>query len=374
MVELRLPGSTAPVPEVRLPARRVWAVPTRVAGRCQVERLPVVLAAAERLEIEADVRFSGEEIDTRLLSGLVVSAHQLDAGGKTLRQDPLAAGRRQGLRRGALEVSPEAARVLVEVRAGGALLLPAVPIRVLRAGDDLGGLEAYGEGLSQAGERVVLACRALGPLAPVGERPAGASWERLGVLDDLCTAVDAPGATLLPERVIGTSWPEPPAVFRETVSDAADGGTLPAVAKFAALQRLLEMRVEAVILSVGAADLRRGRPAREICQDLLFLAQATAAAGARPILLALPPLPGVPAAESRQAALLCKELAWRLEIPVIDAHSGELLNVLATDAFAATFSAAAGQVALAGPGDRGREWLYGLMDRALVDLGKAHGL
>jgi hypothetical protein len=373
-IELRLPGSTAPTADIRLPGRPVWAVPTRVAGRCQVGRLPVVLAAAERLEIEADVSFSEDGIDPRLLSRMVVSARQLDADGKTLRQETLGAGRRSSLHIGSLELTPNAARVLVEVRASETLLLPAVPIRLRRGGDDLRGLEASGEALSQAGERAVLVCRPLEPLRPVGKPPAGAGWQRLGILDDLCTAVEAPGANLLPERLIGKSWPAPPAVFRETVSANADGGVLPVVAKFAALQRLLEMRVEAIVLSVGAADLRRGRPARDLCQDLLFLAQASAAAGATPILLALPPLPEVAAADSRQAALLCKELAWRLEIPVIDAHSGERLQVLATEAFADTFSIAAGQVMLAGPSDRGREWLYGLMDRALADLEKAPGL
>ena len=45
-----------------------------------------------------------------------------------------------------------------------------------------------------------------------------------------------------------------------------------------------------------------------------------------------------------------------------------------TDNFADTFSAAAGQVALGGPSDRGREWLYALMDKAIADLEKAPGL
>ncbi len=372
-VDLRLPTAAASALAVHLPARPIWAVPTRVSGRCQVGPLPAVLAAAERLEIVAAVSFAEEGIDPRLLRRMAVRARQLDAGGQTLRQDALADGTPGGARVGALELSPTVARLVVEVRAAETLLLPAVVIRVLRAGDNLRGLEASGETLSQAGERVVLHCGPLQPLPVPGQGSAGTRWERLGVLDDLCTAVDAPGATLLPERVIGTSWAKPPAVFRETVGAAADQGTLPAVARFAALQRLLEMRVEAVVLCVGAADLRRGRPAREICQDLLFLAQAVAAAGARPILLALPPLPGVPAAESRQAALLCKELAWGLQTPVIDAHSGERLSVLATDAFADTFTAA-GPVALAGPNDRGREWLYGLMDRAITDLGKSRGL
>jgi hypothetical protein len=372
-VDLRLPGSSAPPLEVRLPARPVWVLPARTAGRCQVAGVPAVLAAAEPLTVEAEVGFPGADLDPRLLSGVSVSARQVDAGGKTLRQQSLGTGGGPGRHTAALELAPNAARVLVEACAGGALLAPAVPIRVLHAGSDLRGLEAWGQGLAQAGDRVVLSCRPLEPLRPDRQRPPRASWTRLGIVDDLCTIVDAPGASLLPERVIGKAWPEPPVIFRESIRADADAGALPTVAKFAALQHLLEMRLDAVILSVGAADLRRGRTGREISQDLLFMAQATAAAGTVPVLLALPPLPGVPPETSRQAALLCKELAWQLDIPVIDAHSGEHLNVLPTETFADTFSAAAGQVALSGPGDRGREWLYGLMDRAIVDLGKARG-
>jgi hypothetical protein len=370
-VELRPQGGSGTPAEVRLPARPVWVPPSRMAGTCRVTDLPPVLAASEPLRIEAEVTVvrrpdPDDEVDPRLLGRLSVVARQTDSGGKTLRADRLGPG--TGRCSGSLVLDPGTTRVLVEVWADGCVVLSPTPIRLLRGGDDLGGLEALGHGLYQAGEAVVLLC---GPMAAL-PRPAGQasalSWQRLGLLDDLCTAICAPGAALLPEKVLGQSWSRRPAVFRETVPESDSSGALSSVARFPALVRLLEMRPDAVLLLVGAADRRRGRPASETSRDLLFLAQAVSAARALPVLVALPPLPGVAAEESRQAALLCKELAWRLSIPVIDAHSGERLRALAGETFAGTFATPDGLVALAGPNDRGREWLYGLMDEAVADL------
>jgi len=367
-VELALPEGTS----LRLPARPVWAPPERRTGTCRLGDLPPVVAASAPLPLAVSVSLGDDEADPRLLSRTTVVARQTDAAGKTLSELPVGSGR-PGSCQGDLALLPETARVMIEVRADGALLLPALPVRVLRGGDDLTGLRAAGDALFQAGERVVLACRPLTALPAPAGRVADGACERLGILDDLCATLDAPGAALLPERVLGQSWRPPPAVFRESLADGVGDGVLPGVAKFAALARLLEMRPDTLVLAVGAADLRRGRPAREVSRDLLFLAQAAAAAGARPVLLALPRLPGVPAAESREAAILCKELAWELRAAVIDAHSAERLDGLAANEFAGTFAVADGHIALAGPNDQGRQWLCNLLDRSLADLGRARG-
>jgi len=370
-VDLRQAGNAGTPTEVCLPTRTVWVPPTRVAGTCRLLGVPPVVAATEGLPLHAELAFGDDEVDPRLVKQLKVLARQVDRTGKSLAEDVLGTG--AGRFSASIALADGAARVLVEVRAGKAVLLPPLPIRVLRSGDDLHGLEAMGQGLYQAGEHVVLACRPMESLTPARERASPSGWRRLGVLDDLCTPVDAPGASLVPERTIGQTWPEPPLVFRETVPDSDQTGALPSVVRFPALVRLLEMRPDAVLLLVGAPDLRHGRSVREISRDLLFLAQAVSAAGAVPIVVALPALPGVPAAESRQAALLFKELAWRLAVPAVDGHSGERLRVLAGGTFADTFATAEGHVALAGPNDHGREWLYGLMDQAVADLRRTRG-
>jgi len=64
-----------------------------------------------------------------------------------------------------------------------------------------------------------------------------------------------------------------------------------------------------------------GLPAEDLCLHLLFLAQATQAAGAVPVLMTLPPVPGIPRSDLRKAALLTMELAYSLGLPVIDAYS-----------------------------------------------------
>ena len=366
-------------PEVRLPARRVAAAPQRLAGHCRLGALPTVVAAAEPLPLTASVTFASfrdpaQELDPRLLRQLEVVARQADNGGQTLREDSLALGR-PGTYAGEVALRTETTRVLVEVRLSGLRLLPPATVRVLRASADLAGLEARGDALFQAGERVVLACRPLGLLGG-GEtaRTPPRPWERLALLDDLCATVDAPGARLLPERAIGQHWQPQLIVFRESSGEGIDTGTRPEVARLPALVRLLEMRPEAVMLAVGAADLRAGRPPRDLCRDLLFMAQAVSAAGACPILVALPGLPEVPAEESRRAALLCMELAWRLSVPVMDANSGERLDLLGGQTFAETFAVSEGQLALAGPNDRGRQWLCALMEQTIVAAQKARGL
>lgn len=363
---------TAAAEAIRFPARPVCVGPERLRGSCRVGDLPVVVAASAPLPLDVTVSLGEEGPDPRLLARTTVLARQTDAAGKTLSETPIGSGR-PGACRGDVVFLPGAAAVMIEARVDGALLLPAIPVRLRRAGDDLRGLTAAGEGLFQSGERVILACRPLVTLPTTPPRLAAGSGERLGILDDVCATLDAPGAELLPERVLGQSWRQPPVVFRESLTDGVGDGAVPSVAKFAALARLLEMRPDTLILAVGASDLRRGRTAREICRDLLFLAQAAAAAGAMPVLLALPELPGVAAAESREAAILCKELSWQLGIGVIDAHSAERLDGLAAGNFAGTFAIAEGRIPLAGPNDQGREWLCGVMDRALADLGATRG-
>lgn len=370
-VEVRFRGGSGAARGISLPARAVWVPPVRAAGVCRVHELPVVLAAAETLQFEAEVSFAGEDLDERVLSRLEVIARQEDAGGKPIAETGLGQG--AGRRPAAVPLAERAARVLITVRAGGIPVLPPVPIRVLHAGDDLRGLEARGRGLFQGGENAVLACRPLERVAPAHGWPGSADWQRLGILDDLCTPVEAPGASLLPEQVFGQAWGRKPALLRETVPEADRTGTLPAAARFPALARLLDLRPDAVLLVTGGPDLRSGRTAGDLCRDLLFLAQAVAASGAVPVLVALPPLPGVAPALSREAALRCKELAWRLGVPAVDAYSGERLAVLAGETFADTFVTPEGHVPLAGPNDRGREWLYGLLDRAVADLRPTRG-
>ncbi|NLF17486.1 MAG: hypothetical protein GX595_09530 [Lentisphaerae bacterium] len=361
--EAVLPAEAPAATAVRLPGRPAWGSPLRLRATCQIDTLPPVLAASSPLPLQVTVTVGDDDSDERLRAVTRVLARQVNAAGESLSESTIGAGR-PGVCRGEVVLHPEAVRLSLEVRAGGALLTPAQVVRVVRSDAGLSGLRAAGVSLFQEGERAVLVCQPLRALPPGPTEPAG----RLGLLDDICAILETPGASLLPERLVGQSWTPPALVLRESLSDGVGDGVLPGVEKFAALARLLEMRPDTVVLAVGAADLRRGRPVAEVCRDLLFLAQACAAAGARPVLLALPELPGVPPATSRQAALLCKELAWRLGCAVIDAHSAERRGGLAGEAFAATFSVAGGRIALAGPNDRGREWLCQLMDRALADL------
>ncbi|MBN2449867.1 MAG: hypothetical protein JXR77_05730 [Lentisphaeria bacterium] len=369
----RLPGAVVRVEgggegagTLRFPPRPLWLNARRVHGSLRLGAGPAVIAASGPLRMSLELSLAGD-VEPALVGRLGVVGVLLDRSGKEVGSVPIASGR-LGRMEAAVPVDASPARIRFDVSAEGIPLVRSAYLTVLRPGNDLDGLTAAGESLFLGGERVVLACRPLEPLPSVGGM-AGAEGLplRIGILDDFLTTQDAPGAMLLPEQTLGRDWPVPPAVFRESVVSAGEGGVRADVDLFRAFARLLELRPDVVVLAAGAADARRGRRPEEVCQRLLFLAQASAAAGADPVLVALPGLPAVPVPFSKRNALLCKELAWHLRTAVVDAHSRDLLDHGRSDSFLDQFATPGRRLPLSVPNDQGRRWLYALLDETVAE-------
>ena len=131
--------------------------------------------------------------------------------------------------------------------------------------------------------------------------------------------------------------------------------------KFSCLGPALAEDAQVVLWAVGVNELRAGLRAEDICLHLLFLAQAAHAAGALPVLMTLPPIPGLPAAELRRTALLTKELAYKLGTPVVDAYSAAKIKGTSSGCFDGFFLGRNNIVSLVAPNDTGRKWLCQLV-------------
>jgi hypothetical protein len=100
----------------------------------------------------------------------------------------------------------------------------------------------------------------------------------------------------------------------------------------------------------------------------LFLAQATLARGALPVLVNVPPLPDISQETSRAAALEVKRIGHSLGVPVVDLYSRSLANGQGVGAFARFFYASTESIPLRTLNNEGRLWLCEIVREYLLNL------
>ena len=348
---------------LRFPPRHAFEPPTTFALAARVLEAPPVLSAGQPFAA-AGVLDALADVSPELAARLTLRWRQHDAVGGVLRsgETPCNAERVGAETPFSIPLDGNARRLEFTLALDGLEVAPTRRLRVLRPADSMAGLRAVGRSLFVGRERALLVCdplRPLPPLAPAARRGA----PHLVILDDFWAALSGPEATLRPETVLGEKLPR--AVFRLAVPQGLANGAAEDLRKFDLLPALLERRPDATLLALGWDDLRGGGSALELGRHLLFLAQAAHARGARPLLLALPSLPGVAPDAVRESALLVKELGLRLEIPVVDAFSAERLGRFDGGPFSRYFAAAGGAVTLPTPNDAGRQRLCDLVMQVL---------
>ncbi len=348
-----------------LPSRTVWVPPVLMAPVIRVGGLPSVLAAEQALTFSVSIELA-EDVRTRVGAALHVTCCQLDAGGQTVAEQVLEGAATGGAShpvRVALHSRAVAIRVACAVE-GAAVALPR-QIRIVRPGSVQADIVPRGGGLFVGREPAVLVCDPLVPLTRERPERPDQGVKALVLVDDFWAGSSGPDAALLPEDWLGAS-PFPLARrFAICASDAMCAA--PELRKFGALHAALSAEARGVVWSVGFSDLAAGRDALDVCLHLLFLAQATSARGAVPVLFALPDLPGVARSETRRVALHTKELAWRLGVPVIDAFSRARQEEEAGKPFADFFQSLDGRASLLTPNDEGRAWLCQVFQEELAE-------
>jgi hypothetical protein len=365
-----LPAGTLPAIRVpfgddslTFPARHAWDPPTTFDVDVRLVEGPVVLSSGQAYpaRIRLD-RLDHLPADTALKMRLRWTLQ--DALGKVLDSGelPCEASQVGDVTAFDVPISDDTHRVEFELRLAGLEVGRRRAFRVLRPADTLAGLRASGRSLFLGDERAVLVCA---PLATLPELPPSArkGAPHLYILDDFWATASGPEATLRPEKVLGEALPE--AVFRFPASEDLAPGASGELRKFALLPALVESRADAVLLAVGWEDLKAGSTGRELCRQLLFLAQAAHAHNMRATLLALPTLPDMEPKTLREGALLVKELGLRLGVPVVDAFSAEQLGFFDNKPFSTYFAAAGGTVTLTTPNDAGRQRLCDLVRQVL---------
>ncbi len=355
---------------VSLPGYTVWGPVRLAAPALELRDLPVVLPPGAPLTASCAIldvppplvpTFAKNDAlrwETRNRSGKTLSSGTIPpespAGDTRFLRAPLtSAARSLALRLEAGGIVPAAPPVIVE------LLCPDKPVP---------SLTLRGNRLLVDGAPAVL--RPLPDLTvhdqPPGVRaPAGPA--RLAVVDDFWAVASAPDALVRPEAGLAELLGVPADYYGVDTPDFV--GSVRRLRKFALLGPATAGRGSAVLWAVGAADLEAGRSPVELCLDLLFLAEASQAAGCIPILCTLPPLPGIEPATIREAALLIKELAFRLRVPVVDFYSKTLLDYPGSSRnFSSTFRTFDGRIGLRTPNDRARIWLTRVTADALKSV------
>jgi hypothetical protein len=357
---------------LKVPVRSGW-FPLEVADpRLELLTTPACLVTGDRLALPFRLTGLPGELATALGESAVVSWVLLDREG-----GPLATGTVPAPVAGAsalIEVDSRDDMQAVELSCwapGAGLLTPRLSVQVLRPADSFSGLEARGERLYRNGVPVVLLARPLGPWVgdrghPGSRAPETEPVAGLRIVDDFWAVAAGPEATILPEEWLARSGGITASRIQITASRCI--GVVPELRKFTALEQVFAAPADWVLWAIGAEDARAGVPASAVCKQLLFLAQATKAHGATPLLLALPALPGGSWERARETALLIKELALTLQVPVVDAYSRSVLERDTIGEFQAGFRCADGRMGLSTPNNRGRTWLCRLVEETLVSV------
>jgi len=351
-----------------LPERRVWLRPSVVAPKLRLGPLPPVLAADKALTVPVSVELASELL-TSFEGRLTVDWRQSGPAGRVLASgaaDAPAPGKIL-----TLEIPLHRSATLLELTyaAAGAPLTRSSAICVLHPQSTFDDLLAHAAGLFREGRPAVLVANPLKRLrtaAPAGNGGAEADGE-LVIVDDFWAVALGPNADVFPEKWLARSGAT--AVSRHSITDRGGDGAARPVRKFSLLGKILAEPGGVVLWAVGANEERAGLDPEEICLHLLFLAQATHAAKRRPVLMALPSIPDVPEARSRRVALLTKELAYKLGVPVVDAYSRAKKEKESLGGFADLFCSYDRTISLATPNNVGRVWLCRLLEEGLTQTG-----
>jgi hypothetical protein len=361
-----LPAETLPAIRVpfgdavlEFPERHAWLAPTTFDVEARLAEGPVVLSADQPYPATVclDTLY---ELPADTANRLRIRWDVLALDGKSLRSGevPCRADREGAETSFEIPIPAHARRAELRILLDGLEVAPRQGFRLLRPGDSPVGLRVAGRSLFLGHERAILVCEPLGPLPAVPPSTRKGA-PHLVILDDFWATSSGPEATVRPETVLAKALPY--AVFRlSPVADRAIGAAAP-LGKFGLLPSLLEQRADAALFALGWQDLQAGASGEELCRHLLFLVQAAQAHGIRPSLMALPTLPNTRAPAVREAALLVKELALHLEIPVVDAFSAERLGTFEGGPFSRYYAAAQGAVTLTTPNDTGRQRLCDLV-------------
>ncbi len=224
-------------------------------------------------------------------------------------------------------------------------------------------LEPKGRMLFYNGSPAVLRCQPLAQIAVPGKQKKSEPL-RVAVVEDFWAGDVAPDADIQPQDWLARSGytnVEWISCRKKSIMGAAEYLQI-----FALLDEVLMRDPQVIIWALGQEALSRGKRPEEFCLQLLFLAQVSQGAGALPVFFTLPRLPNIPAAISRQTALLSKELAYKLQIPVVDVYSKTLLSNHSAD-FTQYFYSYDGKFALQTPNNRGRILLTRLLTEDLLD-------
>ena len=358
------------------PKRLVWGPVALVQAEIQLLDYTWMLAAGEDVRIRYRLTGPDDRACEALRDRLAVHTALLNVKGDTIAQTATPAPAPGKTGRLSVALPAEAATVKLSYRAfGESDLTKPLSLRIVRPATAAGAIEGRSSRLLWNGSPAVFVANPMrkrpGAPAPLAGRQAGKSIEpQILIADDFLATGSGPDAAVLPEvwlaksgfadiRRIGTETP--------AMAGAADE-----LRKFILLGSIEASRAPVVVWAVGAADLRREVTPPELCKQLLFLLQATRARGGQPILVALPPLPGVARALAREAALLTKELAVATGTPVIDAYSRSVLDRESIGRFSSLFSSYDGRIGLLTPNNRGRVWFYRLIENATAPIALAH--
>jgi len=189
------------------------------------------------------------------------------------------------------------------------------------------------------------------------------STSPLILVDEILAVARGPGAGLDPAEFLRNR------MHREVrcieLPTFRDGDAASALFKFTAAPDALRDAGAVVVWAVGALDVLENHPPQDTAVALLFLVQATRAAGCTPVLAAWPPLPGSDVETARRTALLTKEIGIRTGAVVVDAWSAAMSETPDGTGFAATFRDPESGVGLPTPNDEGRRWLLALIADAV---------
>jgi uncharacterized protein (DUF362 family) len=129
-------------------------------------------------------------------------------------------------------------------------------------------------------------------------------------------------------------------------------GTSPNVTMLASFGKMVASKPDIAVLLNGAAVTKGFGTPMEATAASLFMAQACIAHGILPVMVAMPPLPGVDAASIRLEALYLKEMATALGVPIVDFYSKEVNGTANARQWYNTL-----KYTTATPNDAAREWL-----------------
>ncbi|NLZ61141.1 MAG: hypothetical protein GX901_10835 [Lentisphaerae bacterium] len=305
-----------------------WPLARPLHIRLQLQQISRFLAASEALELQLAAPWHNE-LPKELQPHWKLRGQYYDDNGAML-ANIIITDQYKELLNLKLELPDKCRTMSISAEIGGIAVAKKLEIALLKPQNFKGEISFNGKYILEQGKIAVLRCKPLAEMK-IENRSADSETIKVALFDDNLGNTQSQDETAGKRRRQKTAKNQKKIRFMRISLEELPGAEAQ-IPSLAALHKMLEQKPHMAMINLGEAELRAGYDALSWSKQLLYMCQVCLDAEITPVIVTLPELSGISHELARQSALLSKEMALDMKIPVADLYSQSIMeeqNILA---------------------------------------------